>query len=516
MCLIIFKKSTSKYDHEYISQCIKNSSVKNNSGFGFAVKNKEDIFVAKGYKNTKSFLKALEYYYRKGFFDGKDLVIHLRNASPNTSISLKTTHPIISDKKENLEKKVYTKNSVVVHNGFISDFRWDLNSCHSYHKKDEDTSDTVLFTEKYLSRENDFLFMNYMIKNYSSRFDVFYKMYTGNKMIIMKAGYTTLKINNFIESKSHKGYLFSNDSYRDSFRIEFLEDLERAREKTKTKSTFRTNSRIGNNFSNNNSNTDDYKLHSNDDVSKKRQYSLALNNNPFLYRNWSKSVEITDEDNPMSDSEVRFYYRSKDLGDTFSSQLLTVQDVPFKCLATIVYAKPICPLHKNNKESCCNNVKDARITTLRQNMLHFFTRRSYLNTDVIQKMDQSLLDIINAIDKSSQIKFYHFECPRCLGKNTFMDLKYTKETDICTNCNGLGVKMGLCIDLSKGNVHKYHKIDGITISHDIMGNCMPISHNEKVNVNDFISDLTEYIIKKSKIKIEGKNTKSSTAQVSAE
>jgi hypothetical protein len=506
MCLIIFKEAHKEYDHGFITNSIKNSAVKNQSGFGFAVKNEKDVLVKKGFKNVNSFIKSLSWYNTKGFFKGKEVLIHLRNSSMGTATNLITTHPIIANEKENNEIKINTKKSVLVHNGFISSLR---------NAGDSDSSDTLEFVKKFLMVPNGFEFMSYMNRHWESKFSNFFDIWTGfssgNKIIVMKAGCDTLRKGVFEEER---GMLFSNTSYKDTFPEEWraknapvvterpssrraIIDSQTAWEEDDNYEDYIANAyRQGNQNCRVGDPADIGKAYSRTMKAKESHNTVAIDSvlakggNNCLYSTFSEEVEISKSSGnfPMN---VRFFYRSVDLEETFPNRARIASVNPFDCVDNEGFKKHDCILGNMGSKGCCRNIEKENqydIMAYRNEMKKFISLGRWEKESLSNRLRDSTVNILEAIDDSpAPIEYFWYDCHNCTSKgkvNQFNSLT------TCTTCRGFKLRLGLSINIGTISNTKRMMIDGISLYTD------PVYGNEnmtRISTNAFLATIIDNV-----------------------
>jgi len=497
MCLIIRKKPSFKYDQEFITKCIKNSAVKNNGGFGFAIRYEKHILVKKGYKSTDSFIRALKYISEKEDLDKRELLIHLRNASPGTGTNLETTHPIIANDEENGKKRNETTNAVFVHNGYLNGFRTDISISK------EDTSDTLEFVRKFLTKENSYKFMIYMLDNFNNKFNSFYNL-GNNKIVIMKAGESTI-LSGWTIDTAKEGYEFSNDSFKDTFPHRFQEAEQ-------WNDSYQTRKPIPN---------------PNASGSSGSQYYVAQKGNSGLYKDYSRNIELTLElDDPYSeDKTLRFFYRSIALHLTLDNEPTITGITPFSCHTNSTFKHTDCFL--TDSISCCKqlvNEKSKVEILLRAALANFVSKREYehLTHSDKMKLGSPCMDVLKAIDvsRAHPVEWYWTECTKCSNKESYRKATGTawvKKEPICEECQGLKAKLGLFMDIAgNGMSNSFRHVDFVKIE----TNHYQQTQVESINIKKvFIPRLLRFIKARIVLNIDDdkkSNTEKSTSDVSGE
>lgn len=505
MCLIIYKKQSSEYDHEFITKCVENSSVKNNTGFGFAIKNKEDILVKKGFKTAASMLKSLNWFDRKGLLKDKLIVVHLRNSSPGTASNLKTTHPIISNEDENKQKRILTKNNVVFHNGYISKFRMKVSNSK------EDTSDTLLFTDHFLSKENDFTFMQYMKKHFDDEFRDFYDMGWSNKIVVLKAGRPAVVHGNFIQSDSNKGYYFSNDSFKDEF-------------PTKHRSTTNWNQGHREQSFNNPRQSNFGSTHPNVRSTPSTtgiNDSAHRNMNVYMSNLWaskanSHQVDIFPDNDVIRSIAFTFFYRTASLQNSYYKKNIITSVNPFACHCNSAFDGDQCGISKG----CCKEIEKAQDFTtmaIRQRIYQFVSKREYLDLDFAEetKLGKIVVDTLTAIDDSrKRIDWYWTECESCVSQQV---IGFNNKIP-CNSCHETKLKLGLFMFIDdKKSQDSRRVIDSILLERDY--EIIPAAEEQRVKVNTVVKKLVTYIKNKLLEEVkenEERSTRESSPAVSGE
>jgi predicted glutamine amidotransferase len=215
MCLIIAKKKRTPYNHDFIAECIRESAIINNDGFGYAVKNEKGIYLSKAQDTYEDLIDELK---QANIKDNEELIIHLRKSSSENTKSTINTQPFIIDCDENVHTnftQFTTTKDVFCHNGFLSRFADYYLNKHF--------SDTYLFNSTLLgkySHETDIFILTYfrIVKGIKPiRFiDPYYfavdskEVLTRNKFAFLRQKHDLTLLGDFHQNN---GFYFSNKSY---------------------------------------------------------------------------------------------------------------------------------------------------------------------------------------------------------------------------------------------------------------------------------------------------------------
>jgi len=204
MCLIIVKKKNVALDAAALFRSLEISSIKNNSGFGFAFKRDNQSFLSKGHKEVESLIEEIK---KVGIRNKDELIVHLRNPSPGTGSNISNSqlaHPFVvtSDVKLLYQKRAFTKLPIFAHNGKISSF-----ILPTY---DPTSSDSFLFVKDVLSVPHMVEMMGYMYRK-SNLKKLYNSLFDTNRFVIMKPNQSISLFGEWIEEKNLH---YSNDSYK--------------------------------------------------------------------------------------------------------------------------------------------------------------------------------------------------------------------------------------------------------------------------------------------------------------
>ena len=203
MCLIVVKKKNEVLNAPFLFKALRKSAVRNNSGFGFAFKRDNMNLVSKGQENLEEMIEEIK---RVGIRKSDELIVHLRNPSPNTTRAGHIVcHPfVVTDDVTVLnQRKEYTHRPVFAHNGRIDS---EIIPNHNY-----TTSDSYLFVKEVLSKKYMVDMMNVLNRKEHYK-PIFKRLFRDNKFVIMRPREMVSLFGEFIHDS---GLWFSNDTYKD-------------------------------------------------------------------------------------------------------------------------------------------------------------------------------------------------------------------------------------------------------------------------------------------------------------
>lgn len=447
MCLIIHKDPNVEFDMEFIEDCIKNSSVKNDDGFGYAIHLGDKIKIRKGFKNEIDLIKSLKKL-EKALLDDNEVAIHLRNSSPNTAETIATTHPIVSDSVLNTKTSFLMKKGVAVcHNGSFRDFK-----TYTYHHgktECDNSSDTLKFVEEYFSGEgkDGYYLFDYIIKHHNKKLSEF-TGYNNNKILIMSPNRETIKIGSWVKESGKDGYAFSNSDYDLTFKNRY----------TNTNSTKRGNgvSRNHNSyygaglFNNNDPIYDDLLEDSHETNTPKKDELKCDDVNVSDIMN-SKSFIIPGKGDDLA---KRFTVFHRKCSTKINETKLVYGKIPFSCHQNSNFDKN-CPLLMS-KGACCNaallKTEDPKAIILRKEVGEVIRKQAYMNRDIFNQDD---IDTLNFIKESKHVSIAWMACKFCQSRvRTFAS---------CSHCDNLRSKLKFLLIKDFGTSKNLYISDAIKI-----------------------------------------------------
>lgn len=451
MCLIIYKERNTDLPKKELIKWMDNSFVKNNDGLGYMIKGSQGVIVKKGFETVKELIDSL-FKYKESFLTQKELAIHLRNPSPNTVISLDTTHPISSIDEENKQDSFVSKNAIIVHNGAFREFSSSL------YGTNVKTSDTKLFMEEYFKPplKGAELFV-YLQKHHEKKLSDF--IGHNNKIVIFQKGYKTIKHGYFHKESKFPGIHFSNLSYEESF------------SSTARSTTSRSDGHFG---------------------SRTNGSNCAIGSQ----HRGSSSNGLGNTYTPLED------YSDFSIGFTYKSNKITSQEIkrymqciiPFACSTNESLTKS-CTLDslKLDEKSVCNCCKSLSQTDkdtsesfqMRQSLSQLIRSREFaLDKEPFNKQRyENIVKILEFIvENPDRLEFYWHHCESCIDG-------YSKivPSNTCVKCKGFGLKLGVMYLKDSQNKVIDRPIEGFRIANSDLRSTVVTT----TNMYEFLTRLYE-------------------------
>lgn len=448
MCLIIYKKRNIAFNKSLLTTFANHSFNKNKDSLGFMIKRKDFVQVGKGYPDPEELMAHLSKIHEEASLDKLEVVIHLRNASPNTAVNIHTAHPICSNFEENQKENFETKNVCVTHNGSFSEFRkygkW-INNAWENNLDIEGESDTTLFVKEYFSEgKRGMELLSYLAAKHPKKLSEFVGY--SNKIVAFKAGYKTFLTGDFIQ---HEGYYFSNDSYKKPVVV-------------------------------------------NDFLGKHRTriYESDVN------RNKSNAYKPSDLGSTVYETEVfeeiNLKYLSKPL--SLKSRLYSHSIIPFGSCQK--HGKCHFDEDRDYSKLCCKNLKeDDEAKKYRIGISQVFIDKKY---EAISNGNKNIASILTFMYKhSDKISFFWAPCTECDGEGYSGNRPFE-----CRICKGLGFKLGVLLKYDKNDKKIFSEVTNFVIKKVDQNAVIGFGSTSAAYINSEL--LISYIITYAKKVVDGK------------
>lgn len=203
MCLIIAKKAGVPHTPEIYKSVAASYNLRNQDGFGFALKRGGRIYMSKGYFNLGEFIKKLKFYKPR---TEDELMVHLRKVSAGDK-NEENCHPYVCSTMDEVINTLegYVKLPVVSHNGTFQNYiKYNTMSKNS---------DTFNFVKELLGEKDMPEIVHKLVQMKQENLIM---RHNSSRLCIMHPGKIPMTIiGDWITEKS--GILYSNDSYKGKF-----------------------------------------------------------------------------------------------------------------------------------------------------------------------------------------------------------------------------------------------------------------------------------------------------------